>query len=279
MNENDNADPVNWVHDIPVDPSAAANSSLGLMVETLTELHRGLPHVMFSVKDLESRYIAVNQAFADRAGCRSPADVVGRTACDLFPSDLAAAYEEQDQRVVATARPLTGQLEMITRPDRSVGWYVTTKAPVATPESAVAAVAAVSVDVRAGLEDARAQLGRLDGLGTALTLVQEQFREPLRVDDMARAAGLSAQQLERRMRRVLGITAKQYVLRVRLDEAVRLLREGDIPLPEVANRCGFYDQAAFTRAFSRATGTTPGRFRARVPRPGRQSSGGAGRMT
>jgi AraC-like DNA-binding protein len=47
--------------------------------------------------------------------------------------------------------------------------------------------------------------------------------------------------------------------------AVRLLRrEGDATLSEVTFMTGFGDQSAFTRAFKRWTGQTPGAFRARV---------------
>jgi transcriptional regulator GlxA family with amidase domain len=57
------------------------------------------------------------------------------------------------------------------------------------------------------------------------------------------------------------VSAKQYVLRVRLDEATRLLGTTDLPIAEIATRCGFYDQAALTRRFSRAVGMSPRRYR------------------
>ena len=59
------------------------------VVAALHDVFAGVPHVMFCVKDTDGRYLAVNQAFAERAG-RSVEAVLGRTAADLFPADLAA---------------------------------------------------------------------------------------------------------------------------------------------------------------------------------------------
>ncbi len=241
----------------------------------LAELYVGLPHVMFSVKDLDGRYTAVNQAFADRAGCRAPAEVLGRTAAELFPAELAHSYEEQDRQVIGSGRAVQGRLEMITRPDGGIGWYVTTKSPLRDGDGRVSAVVAISVDLRTGLEDGPAgPRPGLTGLNAALELVRARFAEPLRVEELAAVAGLSAAQLERRMRRALGITVKQYVLRVRIDEAARLLSGTEQPIAQIAGRCGFYDQAALTRRFTKVTGMSPGQYRTRSGgrRPDRTST-------
>ena len=85
------------------------------------------PHVMFCVKDVDGRYIAANRAFAERAGVGGPGEVIGRTAHELFPPDLADGYAAQDDAVMTTGHVLTNELEYITRPDGSIGWYLTSK--------------------------------------------------------------------------------------------------------------------------------------------------------
>ncbi len=80
---------------------------------------------------------------------------------------------------------------------------------------------------------------------------------------MAAAVAMSVSQLERRMRRTFGLSPGQYLLRVRVDEATRRLTDTDEPLPSIAVNCGWYDQSAFTRQFTRLAGCTPGEFRSR----------------
>lgn len=236
-------------------------------VEALAELFHGLPLVMFCVKDVDGRYLAVNQAFADRVARTRPADVVGHRASDLFPRELAVSYEQQDAAVVATGRPIRGKPELILRPDGSRGWYATTKVPI-TENGTVVAIAAVSVDLQASPET------RLDvaGLAAVVDFVAGHYHEPLQVADIAEAAGMTPAQLERRLRRVLGVSPKQLLLRTRVDEAARLLAETDESLADIAARCGFYDQSSFTRRFKWAVGLTPGAYRAQ-----QRPAGGADR--
>jgi AraC-like DNA-binding protein len=63
-------------------------------------------------------------------------------------------------------------------------------------------------------------------------------------------------------RRVLGVTPHQYLLRVRLRHAARLLAQGpDRAVTDVAYDVGFADLSNFTRSFHRAAGVSPRAFR------------------
>ena len=57
------------------------------------------------------------------------------------------------------------------------------------------------------------------------------------------------------------MTPGAYLRTLRLCHGARLLRETDEPVMDVARRVGFADHPAFTRAFVRAMGTTPTRYR------------------
>lgn len=219
-------------------------------------LFDGLPHVLFCTKARDHRYTAANQAFADRAGVAGPADVVGRRAADLFDPELAVSYEAQDDAVFAGGGPLHGLLELIVRPEGPPGWFVTNKELLRSGE-----IAAVSVDLRtAGGE-------RMASVGAAIETARTRCAEPLHAADLAAAANLSVPALERSLRRVLGISARQLVVRSRVDEAARRLSETDEPLGDIAATLGWYDQAAFTHQFKRHTGMTPAAYRRVTARP------------
>ena len=58
------------------------------------DLFDRLPHVVFFVKDVDGRYVAVNQTLVERCALRSKSDLVGRTARELFPAPLGERYLE-----------------------------------------------------------------------------------------------------------------------------------------------------------------------------------------
>lgn len=219
-----------------------------------------LVNVMFCAKGLDGRYVAVNPAFVRRSGRASRRDVIGLRATDLFPAPQAEHYEEQDAEIFATGKPLRDELELIRRPDRSFGWYLTTKLPVIEEgdgtENRVTGLVSISRDLEAPDDSG------LDSLSRVVDLVRDRLADSLRVADLAAAAECSDAQLERRMKRVFGLTPGQYILRVRVDRARQLLSSTQTPLAEIAAQVGFYDQASFTRRFARLTGQTPAQYRA-----------------
>ncbi|MDA3961272.1 MAG: helix-turn-helix domain-containing protein [Planctomycetota bacterium] len=91
--------------------------------------------------------------------------------------------------------------------------------------------------------------------------VREDQHCQITVDDLTWMLDVSAPTLYRRCRAALGVSPSRYIQQVRVNRSVRLLRDTDGSLAEVALRCGFSDQASFTRAFKRLTGATPGDFR------------------
>jgi AraC-like DNA-binding protein len=231
---------------------------LNRSLEAVTDVLATTPHVMFCVKSVNGEYLAANQAFADRADVAGPGDVVGRRARDLFPAELAERYEAQDRAVLDTGHMLSNELELITRPDRSIGWFLTSKSRWLDDAGEPVGVVSVSVDLRTPV-DAAAPHARL---AAAVDLARRRFAEAIEVADLADAAEMSVAQLERTARRVLGLSPKQLVMRFRLEEGLRLLTTTELPMAEVAHRCGYYDQSAFSRHFRKVVGSPPAAYRA-----------------
>ena len=228
--------------------------------EQLLELYDLLVEVIFCMKNADGRYVSVNRAFVRRTGRSSKRDVVGKRAGDLFTPLLAERYEEQDSEVMATGRPLRDQLELIRREDASLGWYLTTKLPVSDDHDRVVGLVSISRDLATPSDEGIA----IESLHRVVALVHDRLAEPLRVADLAAAAGCSSSALERRMKKVFGVSATQFVLRSRVDRATQLLTTTDRPLADIAAAVGFYDQADFTRRFARLTNATPAQFRRRA---------------
>ena len=91
--------------------------------------------------------------------------------------------------------------------------------------------------------------------------IERHVGEPVRVSDLAAVAHLSVSQFERLFRRIFHMAPMQYVAKVRINQACRMLARTDAKLTEVAMACGFFDHSHLTRQFTRAVGLPPGAFR------------------
>ena len=83
----------------------------------------------------------------------------------------------------------------------------------------------------------------------------------LSLAEMAEAAGLSVTHFARAFRRHIGNTPHSYLVRRRMDRAVSLLRDGKLPVAEVADKVGFSTTAHFVATFRTTMGVTPGALR------------------
>ncbi len=91
--------------------------------------------------------------------------------------------------------------------------------------------------------------------------LQEHFREPLTVADIAASVGVSPSHLHRIFRAETGSTLVSRVHRLRLEAAAQRLRETDQTVLAIAHEVGFMSQSHLTRLFTRHFGCAPGRYR------------------
>jgi AraC family transcriptional regulator len=94
-------------------------------------------------------------------------------------------------------------------------------------------------------------------------LLRERLAEPVPLADMAAVAGLSVSQFSRQFKARTGVAPHRFLMRLRIDAAVRLLRGGAMPIAQVASSCGFSHQEHLTRVLATHLKTTPGAVRRR----------------
>jgi LacI family transcriptional regulator len=99
-------------------------------------------------------------------------------------------------------------------------------------------------------------------LATALQFIHQRAHEGIRVDDVLRHVPLSRRVLESRFRKWLGRSPHEEIERVRMAQVMRLLRESDLSIDQIATRTGFPDSRYMATAFKRRTGQSPRSFRA-----------------
>jgi AraC-like DNA-binding protein len=102
-------------------------------------------------------------------------------------------------------------------------------------------------------------------LTRAKDLVDARYFEPLRVRDMARAAGLSRAHFSQEFRRAFGESPHGYLLTRRLERAAALLRMTDRSVADVCICVGLQSIGSFTTSFTRTYGMSPTVYRAAFP--------------
>jgi AraC family transcriptional regulator len=125
--------------------------------------------------------------------------------------------------------------------------------PLAVEAAALELVARVARSV--GLERRPAWLGK------AREVVHDRYADPLSLTEIADAIGVEPERLARGFRRAYGESLGDYLRRIRVNAAARLLASTDAPISDVAGEVGFADQAHLTRWFGRYLETTPGKYR------------------
>lgn len=106
---------------------------------------------------------------------------------------------------------------------------------------------------------ARVHNNGLDSLVSAAVARLEATQVSVRIEELARQVGLSQSALERRFRRNVGTSPKQFASIQRLKNAVRLRAVGH-DFTSIAHSAGYSDQSHFTNDFKRVTGLAPSAF-------------------
>src|SRR6266511_3151357 len=99
----------------------------------------------------------------------------------------------------------------------------------------------------------------------AKDLADARYFEPLGVDDLARAAGLSRAHFSREFRRAFGESPHGYLLTRRLERAAALLRTTDRSVADICFSVGLQSVGSFTTSFTRTYGVSPTVYRAAFP--------------
>ncbi len=99
-----------------------------------------------------------------------------------------------------------------------------------------------------------------DKIAAALSYINENLAEELSIDELAALSYLSRYHFMRLFKAQTGYTVHNYIRQKRLNQAARLIREGN-SASRAAAECGFSDYSAFHRAFTKTFGVSPSKIK------------------
>jgi AraC-like DNA-binding protein len=212
------------------------------------------------VKDREHRFVRCNRAMWMKYGLSCEADVLGKRDSDFFPPALAKAYVAEDRKVMETRIAVLDAVWLV--PSRgALRWYRCSKLPVLDDDEVIGVAGILRP------YDGEGEVPQeYERIKPALVLANRSYSEQIRVSDLASKAGYSVNQFGRIFQHLFRMKPVDYLKRLRLEEAARLLRTTRLSMCDIALRCGFYDQSAFSKSFRQRNGVTPRKYRERFGR-------------
>lgn len=97
-----------------------------------------------------------------------------------------------------------------------------------------------------------------------ITYVEEHFREPISLQDIAGHLSLGREYFCRFFKKNMGMSFLRYLNEVRISHVYRDLEQTDAPIAEIAEKNGFHNQKLFNRTFREVYGCTPSAVRRKL---------------
>jgi AraC-like DNA-binding protein len=98
-------------------------------------------------------------------------------------------------------------------------------------------------------------------VGNVIGALENDFSKDWKLEDLLKIAHMSRSNLMRVFRKATGQTPIEYLVRLRIQRAMEMLRNSDLSITEIAMEVGFNDSNYFTRQFRRALSLSPRQFR------------------
>ena len=225
-------------------------------VNQLIQMFDLFPNTLFWIKDLDSTFVHVNEKFIQHKGLRELSQIVGKTDFDFSPEYMARQYIMDDKKVLEN-QPVTERLEVNMTQAGDQAWYSTSKRPLKNESNAIVG----SYGVTRLLYKQSNALAAVEAVKKPVDYIRQNYQKQFTVETLAKLSHLSVSALERRFKKHLSKTPKQFINEVRLENARRLLIETNSSISQVVEQAGFTDHSYFSKQFRNFFGEQPSELR------------------
>lgn len=224
--------------------------------EKLIDMFDLLPITLFWIKDTNSTFMHVNQAFIQHKSLKDLSQIVGKTDYDFSPDYMAKQFVQDDKKILA-GEIVTGRLEVNMTQSGDPAWYATSKRPLTDKDGEIVG----SYGITRLLHEQANALSAVEAVKTPVNYIRENYHLQFTIEELAEMSHLSVSALERRFKKYLSKTPKQFINEVRLENARRLLIETNLSVTQVVDQTGFVDHSYFSKQFRNFFGEPPSQLR------------------
>jgi len=226
-------------------------------MEVTRQLSELLPEEAFFIKDRQGRFMMQNHRLEENCRVTREKDPSGLTDDDFWSKEKVRSYVEGDRQVMKSGKPIVNELAPAPEEAGSNNMILYSKFPIKDHDGVIIGVGGF-YKLIADKDSTATSLGNLY---KAIQKMQQDYAENFTTKELAHLCGLSASQLERRFRKVLGYSPHEYLMKVRVRSACRVLEQTNWTIARIAQDCGFYDHSHFSHTFSRLMGISPSAYR------------------
>lgn len=225
----------------------------------LGDLFDSMPGFLYFVKDTNFRLVAFNQRLAGAIEVEDKRSILGMTDHDYLPGHLADNYRIDDVQVLKTGEPVVNKVELVSRGRGFVDWSTTTKVPLVDSAGVIRGLVGVARPFETGISGIQI----VGEMAPALDAMKKSDHRTLSIKELAGLVHMSLSSFERKFKKYFGMSPKQYMRHLRVQQACHMLVQSAYSLSRVAAECGYADQSHFNREFLRVMKETPRQYRKR----------------
>jgi AraC-like DNA-binding protein len=233
-------------------------------ISTPSVLFDDLQDTYYFAKNRAGQFVWGNRLLQEQHSLSGVKDIIGKSDHDFFRRDIADRIRADDLSVMENGVTVKNKLEVIDGNNGALTWLFTTKAPLRDRHGEVIGVEGFSRDVQRSQD----VIAPFHVFKSCIEYLQAHLTEDISIEYLASLSCMSLSTFERKFKQHFSMTPKQYILRLKVHEACRLL-PGANSIARVAVETGFGGQSYFTKIFRSVVGITPKQYQLSLLASGR----------
>ena len=218
----------------------------------LIDIYDLLPDVLFWIKNSNSEFIYANKLFLSHLGVQKLEQILGRTDFSFSPKHLAQQFINDDKKVMCGEK-VTNRMELNITPKGDIAWFSTSKRCFRNEDGEILG----TYGLTRHLNKTSKTLSYMEELAKPIQFIKNNYQQEINIEHLAKISHLSVSALERRFKKHLGKTPKQFINEFRLEKARKMIVESSKTIAEISFLTGFSEPSYFSKQYKKLFNMLP----------------------